>query len=210
MPCVFADSCDVYACRSWHHLVDLARYFRETGDTLRFIEYMDVGGGLGVDYDGSRSAFDSSTNYTLQEYANDVVYHVQLVCDEAKVPHPNIITESGRAIVAHHSVLVFNVLDVSGLGDQDAPKAPTPDMEQPLLDLKDTFDGLTSKRADTRWTRACVRWAGPFATDARYCSMSTCSSSFDIATSMASSSVAAWPMPTSASPFSRNTLSATR
>lgn len=73
------------------------------------IEYMDVGGGLGVDYDGSRSAFDSSTNYTLQEYTNDIVYYIGDVCNAEKVPHPNIISESGRAIVAHHSVLIVEV-----------------------------------------------------------------------------------------------------
>jgi arginine decarboxylase len=73
------------------------------------IEYMDVGGGLGVDYDGSRSAFDSSTNYTLQEYTNDIVYYIADVCNAEKVPHPNIISESGRAIVAHHSVLIVEV-----------------------------------------------------------------------------------------------------
>jgi arginine decarboxylase len=112
------------------------------------LKYMDVGGGLGVDYDGSQSNFESSVNYTLQEYANDVVYHLQTVCDEAKVPHPTIVSESGRAIVAHHSVLVFNVLDVSGLGDdQLVPKAATPEMEQPLIDLIDTYEGLTSRNA---------------------------------------------------------------
>src|SRR5438477_3343328 len=73
------------------------------------IEYLDVGGGLGVDYDGSRSAFDSSTNYSLQEYANDIVYYVADVCNAEKVPHPNLISESGRAVVAHHSVLIVEV-----------------------------------------------------------------------------------------------------
>src|SRR5438045_2721542 len=73
------------------------------------IQYVDVGGGLGVDYDGSRSAFDSSTNYTLQEYTNDVVYYIADVCNAEKVPHPDIISESGRAIVAHHSVLIVEV-----------------------------------------------------------------------------------------------------
>src|SRR5205085_3259357 len=71
--------------------------------------YIDVGGGLGVDYDGSRSAFDSSTNYSLQEYTNDIVYYVADVCNAEKVPHPDIISESGRAIVAHHSVLIVEV-----------------------------------------------------------------------------------------------------
>ncbi len=73
------------------------------------IEFLDVGGGLGVDYDGSRSAFDSSTNYSLQEYTNDIVYYIADVCNAEKVPHPDIVSESGRAIVAHHSVLVVEV-----------------------------------------------------------------------------------------------------
>ncbi len=73
------------------------------------IQFLDVGGGLGVDYDGSRSAFDSSTNYTLQEYTNDIVYYIADVCNSEKVPHPDIISESGRAIVAHHSVLIVEV-----------------------------------------------------------------------------------------------------
>jgi arginine decarboxylase len=84
------------------------------------IECLDVGGGLGVDYDGSRTAFDSSTNYSLQEYTNDVVYYVADVCTAEGVPHPDIISESGRAIVAHHSVLiveVFGTIEKSRPGD---------------------------------------------------------------------------------------------
>src|SRR5829696_3740889 len=73
------------------------------------IDYLDVGGGCGVDYDGSRSAFDSSTNYTLQEYTNDIVYYVADICNQEKVPHPDIISESGRALVAHHSMLIVEV-----------------------------------------------------------------------------------------------------
>jgi arginine decarboxylase len=79
-----------------------------------------------VDYDGSQTNFESSMNYTLQEYANDVIYHVQTVCDEANVPHPNIVSESGRAVVAYHSVLVFNVLGVSGFGEDKIPTAANP------------------------------------------------------------------------------------
>ena len=107
------------------------------------LKYLDVGGGLGVDYDGSQTNFESSVNYTLQEYANDVVYHVQSVCDEAGVPHPTIISESGRAVVAYHSVLVFNVLGVSGQGENDVPLQLPDDAEQPLLDLLDTYQNLT-------------------------------------------------------------------
>ncbi len=84
------------------------------------IQYIDVGGGLGVDYDGSRSAFDSSTNYTLQEYTNDVVYYIADVCNAEKVPHPDIVSESGRAIVAHHSVLIVEVFGAIGKVRADA------------------------------------------------------------------------------------------
>ena len=73
------------------------------------LEYIDIGGGLGVDYDGSRTLFHSSTNYSLDEYTSDCVYNIMDVCDEEQVPHPNITSESGRAIVAHHSVLVVQV-----------------------------------------------------------------------------------------------------
>jgi arginine decarboxylase len=110
------------------------------------LNYLDVGGGLGVDYDGSQTDFESSVNYTLQEYANDVIYHVQNVCDEVGVAHPTIVTESGRAVAAYHSVLVFNVLGVSGMGETtDAPPEPPPDAEQPLIDLQETYRSLTAK-----------------------------------------------------------------
>ncbi|HEV3137711.1 MAG TPA: biosynthetic arginine decarboxylase [Pirellulales bacterium] len=107
------------------------------------LEYLDVGGGLGVDYDGSQTNFESSANYTLQEYANDVVYHVESVCDEAGVAHPTIISESGRAVVAYHSALVFSVLGVAGQGENDVPLKLADDAEQPLYDLLDTYQNLT-------------------------------------------------------------------
>jgi arginine decarboxylase len=83
-----------------------ARYYAKLCKLGHDLSYLDVGGGLGVDYDGSRSDFDSSTNYSLQEYANDVVWNIMDVCDSEGVAHPTIVSESGRAIVAHHSVLV--------------------------------------------------------------------------------------------------------
>ncbi len=82
---------------------------------------IDVGGGLGVDYDGSRTNFHSSKNYSMQEYANDVVAFIQESCDEADVPHPDIVTESGRAMVAHHSVLIFDVLGVQEMASTGLP-----------------------------------------------------------------------------------------
>jgi arginine decarboxylase len=109
------------------------------------LQFMDVGGGLGIDYDGSQTDFESSVNYTLQEYANDVVYHIQNVCDEAEVPHPTIVTESGRAVAAYHSVLVFNVLGVSGFGENDIPQELPEDAEQPLIDLLETYRSVSQK-----------------------------------------------------------------
>src|SRR5947207_1421285 len=88
---------------------EAARFYAKIYKMGFQVEFLDVGGGLGVDYDGSASAFDSSTNYNLQEYANDIVYYVADVCNAEKVPHPDIISESGRAVVAHHSVLIVEV-----------------------------------------------------------------------------------------------------
>lgn len=100
-----------------------ARFFTELYAMGAGLKYIDVGGGLGVDYDGTGNS-DSSINYSEQEYANDVVSTLQALCDEKGIPHPNIVTESGRALVAHHSVLVFNILGVNNLY-QHAPPRPT-------------------------------------------------------------------------------------
>lgn len=86
---------------------EAARYYAKICKLGHDLGYLDVGGGLGVDYDGSRSDFDSSANYSLQEYANDVVWNIMDVCDSEGVAHPAIVSEGGRAIVAHHSVLVM-------------------------------------------------------------------------------------------------------
>jgi arginine decarboxylase len=110
------------------------------------LEYLDVGGGLGVDYDGSQTNFESSMNYTLQEYANDVVYHVQTVCDEAGVRHPNLISESGRAVAAYHSVLVFGTLGVTSQGSvADVPREIPESYEQPLHDLMMTYQDASPR-----------------------------------------------------------------
>src|SRR5690606_5786473 len=109
------------------------------------IKYLDVGGGLGVDYDGSQTNFASSMNYSVQEYANDVVFEIQQVCDEASVPHPDIVSESGRAVAAHHSVLIVDVLEVSQPADY-APPTEVPD-DSPVLvkNLLEAFQGVTPK-----------------------------------------------------------------
>jgi arginine decarboxylase len=95
---------------------------------------IDTGGGLGVDYDGSQSNTHSSTNYSVQEYANDVVSFIQEVCDETNTPHPDIVTESGRAMTAHHSMLIFDVLGVNnGLGNIANAELPSLREEDPKI-----------------------------------------------------------------------------
>ncbi|HEX2165400.1 MAG TPA: biosynthetic arginine decarboxylase [Thermoanaerobaculia bacterium] len=103
------------------------------------LAYLDVGGGLGVDYDGSQSDYPSSLNYTLQEYAADVVYGIKEICDEAEVAHPTIVSESGRATVAHHAALILDVLDVAELRLARIPQAPPEEAELPLKNLFDTY-----------------------------------------------------------------------
>src|SRR5436190_16134283 len=114
------------------------------------IEFLDVGGGLGVDYDGSRSAFESSTNYSLQEYTNDIVYYIADVCNAEAVPHPTIVSESGRAIVAHHSVLIVEVFGAIEkrppalqfeYGDNEIP------IVRELLDMRKNFAKLNKLEA---------------------------------------------------------------
>jgi len=94
-------------------LIEVARVYAEMRKLGVGIEYLDIGGGLGVDYDGSKSSYFSSVNYTIEEYANDVIYQIKNICDEAGVECPNIISESGRATVAHYSVLITNVLNTN-------------------------------------------------------------------------------------------------
>jgi len=113
------------------------------------LEYIDVGGGLGIDYDGTGTNYASSMNYTLDEYANDVVYRIASVCNARGVEHPMIISESGRAIAAHHSVLIFNTLGSSRL-DQfevspEAARTLTKASPQPLRDLYDALRAIDER-----------------------------------------------------------------
>ncbi|HEX3799055.1 MAG TPA: biosynthetic arginine decarboxylase [Verrucomicrobiae bacterium] len=127
-----------------------ARFYAKLYKMGFAIEYMDVGGGLGVDYDGSRSAFDSSTNYTLQEYTNDIVYYIADVCNAEKVPHPGIISESGRAIVAHHSVLVaevFGAIEKIRAGSQFQYGDAEHPLVRELLDIRKNFAKLNKLEA---------------------------------------------------------------
>lgn len=109
------------------------------------LEYFDAGGGLGVDYDGSQTNFASSMNYTLQEYANDVVTGLMEVCDPEGIAHPILVTEAGRATVAHHALLVVEVLDVGEFRVGTLPTKPPKQLTPVLAHLFETYHDLTPK-----------------------------------------------------------------
>ena len=116
---------------------EAARHYAKLAKLGHDLGYLDVGGGLGVDYDGSRSDFDSSTNYSLQEYANDVVWNIADVCDSEGVAHPAIVSEGGRAIVAHHSVLVVEAFSSI---EKTAPKLKVEAGEKDHKLVRDILD----------------------------------------------------------------------
>jgi arginine decarboxylase len=126
-------------------LREAGRFFVELSKLGAPLRYFDAGGGLGVDYDGSQTNFASSMNYTLQEYANDLVFSLQEICEAAGVAQPTIVTESGRAVVAHHSMLVMDIL---GVGEFDVGKAPDKlpeNASRVVRNLLDTFREISTK-----------------------------------------------------------------
>jgi len=131
---------------------ELAHVYAELKLMGAGLQYIDVGGGLGVDYDGSGTNFPSSINYTLNEYASDVVYRVASVCNARDIPHPMIVSESGRAVAAYHSVLIFDALGSSALdkfrvtGDRAEDYSGEEELPQPVQDLFEAFRGVSERR----------------------------------------------------------------
>ncbi len=116
------------------------------------IEFVDAGGGLGVDYDGTRSASNcSSVNYSIQEYVNDIMYQIQDAADKNELPHPNIITESGRALSAHHSVLVMEVLEHAELPEMEESFEVSEEDHQLVKELASIWDNLSQRSALESW-----------------------------------------------------------
>jgi arginine decarboxylase len=132
-------------------LKEVGRFYSELMKFGCNIQYIDVGGGLGIDYDGSRSTFASSTNYTVQEYANDVVYHLLETCRAEGLPHPNIISESGRAMTAHHSILVVNVLGVTSFPEWSDQIKVTDDAPTVVKEIFDVLDSTSNKNLIESW-----------------------------------------------------------
>jgi arginine decarboxylase len=130
-------------------VTELCRVYAELRKMGVGLDTVDVGGGLGVDYDGTATSHDSSINYSLQEYANDIVFHLHNVCKATDTPHPRIITESGRAMAAHHSVLIFDVLGWSGFDRFELPQSFDEEaldaMPQPVRTLAEAYTGLTEQ-----------------------------------------------------------------
>jgi len=110
------------------------------------VSHVDVGGGLGIDYDGSGSTVTASVNYSVQEYANDVVYTIAEMCRELEIPMPNLISESGRALTAHHALLLLNVIDVESQQDVELPVL-TDDDHTILHDLQDSYTSISVRSA---------------------------------------------------------------
>ena len=125
---------------------EAARVYAKIHQLGLTVEFLDIGGGLGVDYDGSKTRFESSMNYTVQEFANDVVYTVQTVCEEEGVPHPNLVTESGRMMTAYHTVLVTSIREEIETFADDQPEV-TIDEDDPqvITELKGLCDDINGK-----------------------------------------------------------------
>jgi arginine decarboxylase len=128
-------------------LEEIGRYYAELRSMGFDVSHVDVGGGLGVDYDGSRSTRPASMNYSMREYANDVVYTIGSVCRAEGLPMPHLISESGRALTAHHALLLINVIDVESQADP-VPPAVRAERHQLLVEMAENLEGITPDRIE--------------------------------------------------------------
>lgn len=126
-------------------LQEIARYYAELRAMGVDVTHVDVGGGLGVDYDGSGSTSQASVNYSLQEYANDVVYTLAESCREQSLPMPHIISESGRALTAHHALLLLSVIDVESQADTTVPALDRTDHTF-LHEMASDYQAISTRR----------------------------------------------------------------
>ncbi len=133
-------------------MTEVARYYVELRGLGIDISHVDVGGGLGVDYDGSRSTGPASVNYSVQEYANDVVFALAEACRHHELPMPHIITESGRALTAHHAVLLVRVIDLETQA-VEAPQSIPEDAHPILKELWATWKGLLAQDVSEGFVR---------------------------------------------------------
>jgi arginine decarboxylase len=144
-----------------HAMTEVARYYVEFRKLGLDITHVDVGGGLGVDYDGSLSATQASVNYSIQEYANDIVWALAEACRQNELPHPHIISESGRALTAHHALLLVNVIDLETQTVAPPDRVPE-EMHHLVHELMATLDSVTERSLreiyhDTSYARVQVR-----------------------------------------------------
>lgn len=133
-------------------LREMAQYYVQLRKMGFNIEFVDCGGGLGVDYDGTRSSnSESSVNYSVQEYVNDIVYTLSAAANENNIPHPNVITEGGRSLTAHHSVLVLEVVEAVSVPHMPEDFTPTEEDHKLVHELNEIWDKISTRSMLEDW-----------------------------------------------------------
>ncbi len=127
-------------------LKEAARVYAKIRQMKIDLQYLDIGGGMGVDYDGSKTTFEASINYTMQEFANDAIYTIKTVCDDESVPDPHLVTESGRVMTAYHAVFITSIRDeIETFADELPPQEVSENDAQVLIELRELYDTISVK-----------------------------------------------------------------